>query len=790
MSPVTTRTADGTRALLPTLLGLFFASGACGLVYQQLWLRQLSLVFGVTVHAVATVLAAFFSGLALGSVLAGRRVDRTRRPLHWYGVIEVLVGVLALALPTVFELVENAYVGLAGVLPDWTGVRTGVRFVLSFVVLLVPATLLGASLPVVVKSSLLRTRRLGERASLLYATNTAGAIVGTVASGFFLIGQLGVLASFRLAAVVNIAVGLVALICSRSWEQADAEVTPVPTTADAAAAGADAGAANEATDGQRTLVLAVFGLSGFVTLALEVVWFRVLVIYLESNTYAFTIMLATVLAGIAIGSYVAVPVLRRARLDRLRLLAAIEVGVALAALASFWLLARSYGLANNARDLVDAAEGNLRFMLVTSALAILPTTLLMGLAFPVALRVFAGRPDHADDDTGARVGLFYGVNVAGGIAGSLVAGFGLVPVLGARRSLLVVATLLVASGITLAWVAAAPRLRWAVTGGVAAVFVLGAALAVPDPYEAALDHRYPDDRFLWFEEGAQTTVAIGEQPDGTRVMYLDGLHQANDNPDTVRGQSLVGRLAMTLHPDPERALVIGLGGGATAGAVSAFPGVEVDVVEVAREVVEGAEFFDAVNFGVVDRANVDIRVDDGRNYLLTTDERYDVITADIILPEHAGAGKLWSVEYWELTRDALADGGIMLQWVAAHRSTAEYQMILRSFLRVYPHATLWADGSMLVGTKEPLRLDRADLEAKLADPDIAELLADAGFTDVDALLARYTNGPAEIRAFVGDGPLLTDDHPRLEYFRSLDVGPSPADLSGIVGGDVREVLRE
>ncbi|MGQ0805958.1 MAG: fused MFS/spermidine synthase [Actinomycetota bacterium] len=788
---MTTRTADGTRPLLPTLLGLFFASGACGLVYQQLWLRELSLVFGVTVHAVATVLAAFFSGLALGSVLAGRRVDRTRRPLHWYGVIEVLVGGLALVLPAAFDLVENVYVGLAGVLPDSTAVRTGVRFVLSFVVLLVPATLLGASLPVVVKSSMLRARGLGERASLLYATNTAGAIVGTVASGFFLIGQLGVLASFRLAAVVNIAVGLVALVCSRAWERADAEVTPTPdpATADAAAAGADGGGAREATDGQRKLVLTVFGLSGFVTLALEVVWFRVLVLYLESNTYAFTIMLATVLAGIAVGSYAAVPVLRRVRLDRLRLLAAIEVGVGLAALASFWLLARSYWVADRARDLVDAAEGNLRFMLVASALAILPTTLLMGLAFPIALRVFAGRPDEADDDIGARVGLFYGVNVAGGIAGSLVAGFGLVPLLGARPSLVVLATLLVASGIALAWVAAAPRLRWAVTGGAAAVLVVGAALAVPDPYEAALDHRYPDDRFLWFEEGAQTTVAIGEQPDGTRVMYLDGLHQANDNPDTVRYHSLIGSLPMTLHPDPERALVIGLGGGVTAGAVSAFPEVEVDVVEVAQEVVEGAEFLDAVNFGVVDRANVDIRVDDGRNYLLTTDERYDVITADIILPEHAGAGKLWSVEYWELTRDALADDGIMLQWVTAHRSTAEYQMILRSFLRVYPHATLWADGSLLVGTKQPLRLDRADLEDTLADPDVAALLADVGFTDVDALLARYTNGPAGIRAFVGDGPLLTDDHPRIEYFRSLDVGPGPADLSGIVGGDVREVVR-
>ena len=180
------------RGLFPALCVMFFASGACALVYQQLWLRQLSLVFGVTVYAVSTVLAAFFGGLALGSFLAGRWAARTRRPLHWYGVAEVVVGLLAVLTPAALRAVERLYVAVAGVVPDSVPVLTAVRVVLSFVVLLVPATLLGATLPLVVGSSVVRGSRVGERVGVLYATNTAGAIVGTLIAGFWMIGGLGI----------------------------------------------------------------------------------------------------------------------------------------------------------------------------------------------------------------------------------------------------------------------------------------------------------------------------------------------------------------------------------------------------------------------------------------------------------------------------------------------------------------------------------------------------------------------------------------------------------------------
>src|SRR5829696_6277950 len=272
---IATHAPDPHRGLFPTLLLLFFATGACGLVYQQLWVRLLSLVFGVTVYAVSTVLASFFAGLALGSFFAGRLVDRARRPLQWYGVAEILVGLAALGTMAALSAVERAYVGMAGGLPDSVPVLTVVRFVLSFTVLLVPATLMGASLPIVVRSALVRSGHLGERVSLLYATNTAGAIAGTLLAGFWLIGKRGLTFSFRLAAVVNIAVGLAAVLGSRRWETDRRQIEP-----SAAPRRTVERTGPTLPEGTRRIVLAVFTISGFVSLALEVVWFRVLALYL------------------------------------------------------------------------------------------------------------------------------------------------------------------------------------------------------------------------------------------------------------------------------------------------------------------------------------------------------------------------------------------------------------------------------------------------------------------------------------------------------------------------------
>ena len=515
-------------------------------------------------------------------------------------------------------------------------------------------------------------------------------------------------------------------------------------------------------------MLGVFAVSGFVSIALEVVWFRVLVLYVESDTYAFTIMLATVLAGIAAGGYVGAAVMHRWG-ARLAHLAVVELAIALAALTSLALLARSFTVNGRFGEPLGVFGQDVRFVIVAGVLTVAPTAILLGVAFPIGLGLWTtGAADGTE--TSRRVGTFYAVNVAAGIAGSLVAGFVLVPLAGTRATLIVLALALLVSGLMVVW--AMPRsagIRPILALAGTAAFVIAAVATVPDPYAATLKYRYPGQQVLWQDEGPQTTVSIHEAADGTRAMFLDGLHQANTSPGMVGIHRLIGTLPLAVHGDPRHALVVGLGGGVSAGALSDDPGLRVDVIELSPEVVEGAEWLAAVNGDVTRRPNVGIRIDDGRNFLLTTERRYDVITADLIQPEHAGAGKLWSVEYWELTRDALAPGGVMVQWVPSARAR-DHTMIVRSFLDVFPYVTAWAGGTVLVGSNEPLTIGAADYTRRLAESGTGAALAAAGLGSVEALRGMYSAGHEELAAYVGDGPVLTDDRPRLEYWRSAGPG--------------------
>jgi spermidine synthase len=248
----------------------------------------------------------------------------------------------------------------------------------------------------------------------------------------------------------------------------------------------------------------------------------------------------------------------------------------------------------------------------------------------------------------------------------------------------------------------------------------------------------------------------------------------------VQVHAQIGLLPLALHPDPRHVLVIGLGGGATAGAVSRHAGVDVDVVELSDSVLRGAARFAHVNNDILRQPHVRVRVSDGRNYLALTQKRYDVITADIIQPQHAGAGLVYSREYFELARAALKDDGIMLQWIG-HRSKVEYDLIKRTFLQVFPEATLWNGGTLMVGTTRPLRVSRSAFERKLADARTAAALREVGLGSWDALMGAFSGDAAVMRSFVGAGPVLTDDHPRIEYHRSLRGREVMVDLGGFRG---------
>jgi spermidine synthase len=634
---------------------------------------------------------------------------------------------------------------------------------------------MGATLPLVVKSSLANAEQLGPRLGLLYGTNTAGAIVGTLAAGLFLIPTYGMSQALLAAATLNFAVAVAAVVTGLVIPPISRLTDIQPSTV--------ASSVDDLPRSTRQLVLAVFTLSGFASLAIEVIWFRVIVLLIRPTVYGYAMMLATLLLGIAAGSYLAAHLLKRPR-RWIALLAGFELLMAIVALLSVQMLVFHARLLPAARVWLSTILPEYHaFSIVASLLTILPTALLMGVSFPIGLRLWTGAAgDHSSPVVARRVGTFYSLNVTGSIVGSLAAGFVLLPLLGSRWSLVVVCVVMLASGLALIWrseLSGTARLAGAVAATLA--FAVG-VWQMEDPFKLFLRLRYPGQEVVWSEEGVQGTVSVHRSREGL-ALHLEGNHQANDAPGGVH--AAIGHLPMALHPFARTALVIGLGGGATAGAVSTHEGVDVDVVELSEGVVRAARFFSHINHGVLTRPNVRLRVDDGRNHLLATSRRYDVITADLILPIFSGAGNLYSAEYFHLVRNALAENGLALQWVWG--TEAEYKTIMRTFVSVFPNATLWHGGSLMIGSREPLALRRADFEMKLAVPGRRAAMHQLGYDSFDKLLGDYVAGADEMRAFVGTGPVLTDDQPLTEYFLSLP-RDREVDIRGL-RGDVTPLIR-
>ncbi len=759
------------------LLALFYVSGIAGLIYQVLWLRRLSLIFGVTVYAASTVLAAFMAGLAIGSALAGRVLKRGYSPLAAFGIAEVLVGVTGLVSPLLLDAASFLYAAVHHASPDSFGLLTVARLVSSFAILAVPTAMMGITLPLLSAAVSAPGRSNGTSIGLLYATNTLGAMTGTLLSGLMLIPAIGIQRSFLLAAILNVAVGSLALWMARG-EQRQSHTPQSPIDPHSAL-----------RTPPSTALAVVVAVSGFASLGLEIAWFRLMLQFVIATTEAFTAMLATVLGGIAIGGGIAAWLLRVPR-DRVATLGIVQAltGVAAAGSMSFLLWTVEQGW---------KTMGLWQAVLI----AILPPAICMGIGFPLALGVAGRRGDgDREEDVAQRVGSLYSLNVAGAIAGSLTAGFVLLPRLGSVNALIVLSAMFVASGLWLLVThvtshppgdvrsSQAPGYRrWVVGGAILAAFVM-VSRDFPDPFKVAINRRY-DDRLLefWRHEGPQTAVSV-RASEFQHVLYLDGLHQANDQPAMVRLHRAIGHLPMVLHGNPRDVLVVGMGGGATPGAVSQYPQARVDVVELSEGVRQAARFFSHVNYDLLARPNVTVRIDDGRNFLAFTDRKFDVITADIIQPGHAGAGHVYSREYFSLVRNALKDDGVVLQWIG-HRPHVEYTLIMRTFLDVFPDATLWYDANFMVGTKRPLVLRPGTIDRLREAPETRAALTDVGLTGWPELSSWYTGGPDEMRAFVGDGPILTDDRPLVEYHHWLprpDAQPR-LDLSALKGDVARHV---
>jgi len=763
------------------LLVAFFLSGAVALVYQVLWTRQLGLVFGVTIQAASTVLACFMGGLALGSYLAGRWSDRLQRPLRAFAIVEALIAFAALLTPALLRVADNLFVGISPSLDGSPVLTTAARIALTALVLIVPAGLMGMTYPLVLRAASRGADGIRRTASLLYAINTTGAILGVLFGSLWLVPTMGLSRTFLIAAGLNLLVAAVAWIASLN------EPPLVPSSTVALPTSEPSVVTTPLSDRARLVVLIVIALSGTVSLALEIVWFRILVFFLRPTTYAFASMLAAVLAGLAIGSYLVTPWLRR-RANWLAVLGVTEIAIGLTAVLSAFALVRANDVMVWMFSTVEALNPPYDFvlpLLFSAAFAILPTAILLGAAFPMGLILWTTGGTQDDSRVGRRVGTLYALNVGGAIVGSLAGGFVLIPTLGAQQSLVLIAAIPLVGGLILFWMAE-PRTRLLVSGAAIAVFAT-AAFMLPDVFQDVIRARYRGHHVLWHAEDAQATVSVvrhGEQ----RVLLIDGMHHASDGEGLISYHRAIGALAVAVHPDPREVLIVGMGGGTTGGGAAILPNTRTTLVELSPSVVKAGSWFAGINRNILENPNVTFKVADGRHFLKTTTKKFDVITADLMLPHLAGAASLYSADYYALARKALAPGGIMVQWIPAD-TEFQHKMMLRSFLSAFPHVTKWMGGSIVIGSNEPLQIRESDFALKLAYPQVKKALEESGLGTFDLLVRQYFTNRAQIERYLGEGPMLRDDRPVTEYFLSMPTDSKPVDLTPYAGTPGEIVLR-
>ncbi|HVO36138.1 MAG TPA: fused MFS/spermidine synthase [Gemmatimonadales bacterium] len=775
------------------LFGLIFIlSGAAGLVYELIWVRQLYQFFGSTIHSVTTVVAAYMGGLGLGAYVLGRRADRHPNPAALYGLLELAIGVFGLSSPWVLRGIGAGYLALARHLAPGLWVGTGIKFVFAFIVLLVPTFLMGGTLPVLTRAFARdRSDELRGELALFYGLNTVGGVLGCIGAGYLLIEFVGLRASALATGALNLALGAAALVLARMPPQEDGG----PTAAGEAVFTRDPGAAT------RRLATWLIGITAFASLLYEIAWTRTLILVIGSSTYAFTTILACFLLGIGLGSLIAVG---RGRTPRQLLVRAALVQGTIAVLASllfpFFRALPVYVIATLQVPFFSPVALLLLHGLAV-AVVVIPPAIGMGLSFPLLAELASERAGA----TGREVGRAYFANTLGSIAGAVVTGFFLIHLIGSERTLVVGVVVNAAAATALAWWMYRGREEQAASRSVErlplalAVVALLVTVATPSWSSRLLDRgavvygRTPMDaqelsRYLrglgseqlFFKEGWNSAVSVWR--DGNQTwLKVNGKVDASSVAD-MDTQVMLGFLPALAHPQPRRVFVVGFGSGATTRTLADVPGVvRIDVAEIERAVLRASRLFRDVNRDVLDDPRVHVIEDDARSALMLAETPYDVIVSEPSNPWIAGVASLFTRDYYRVVARRLAAGGLFCQWLQMYRVTPGAVAVVIANLRaVFPHVEIWfANGSdlMVLAANEPIRWARTRVAAMLAAGTRTGETARSWLQIAmpDALLGHFLLGERGTAAFAGGAPFdHTDDMPALEFeaARSMLAGPS------------------
>jgi spermidine synthase len=747
-------------ALFSLLLVLFAASGCAALIYEIVWFQLLQLVIGSSAISLGALLATYMGGMFVGSLAYARVVSAKRHPLRVYAAIEVAIGICGLAVLFGMPWLDRMYAGHAG--HGLAGIFT--RALVCALCLAIPTILMGATLPALARQWGTSTRGV-SRLGFLYGANTVGAVAGCVLAGFYLLRLYDMRLATYVAVAVNLAVALVALGASA------VSTKPAPE--------AEKFLPSASTDFRA--VYGAIGLSGLSALGAEVVWTRLLSLMLGATVYAFSIILAVFLAGLGLGSAIGSALTRR-RISARTALGVCQILLAVAVAITAFLLARKIPYL----PMQSSPNAWLTFRddLIRCVYAVFPAATLWGASFPLALAAAAGK----DSDPGSVAGAVYAANTGGAILGALGFSMVLIPWLGTQNAERILVALCVAAGVVaiarlqrlvpaLGLAALAALLVWRLPAVPWKVFAFGRELLVS----------YQDGRPLYLGEGRNASIAITENPDGSRFFHISGKVEASSLAQDMRLQRMLGHLSALFHPNPRSVLVVGCGAGVTAGTFVVHPEVQRILICELEPLVPPASgrHFAKQNHNVVHDRRTQIVYDDARHYVLTTPERFDIITSDPIHPWVKGAATLYSKEYFEMVKSHLNPGGVVTQWVPLYQSDrTTVQSEIATFLSVFPNATIWNNDLngegydiMLVGQDGPARIDLDALQQRLDRPDYAavrESLNEVGLASAVSILSTYGGRGPDLGRWLAHAQINHDRDLRLQYLAGFAMAQNTA----------------
>ncbi len=774
-------TAEPGRSSLSLILHiLFFLSGFSGLVYEVLWTRRFGLSFGNTTYATTLVLSAFMGGLALGSRYLGRLADRLEgrvSGLTLYGWMEIGVGVYCLGFERILAAQDSLLLAIYRAFDPGRTATLTLKFGLAFVILLLPAILMGGTLPVLIKRLGGELRAVGRVTGSLYFINCLGAVAGALTVAFWLVPGFGVSFSYAAAAAFNIAAGVGALALRTRFDclpenQTEADSLPETSPETVPAPATEAGL--------RWALVGIF-VSGLTAMLYQVAWVRLLSLVLGSSTYSFALMVAAFISGIALGSLLVARFMERVR-SAAALFGLCQTGIGLAVLAMLPTYSRLPLFFLASREAVNFGYGAHEiFKYVVCLVVMLVPTTLFGMGFPLVSRLAA----RSVRGLAGRIGNVYALNTAGNILGAALGGLALIPLVGLKSSLEIAVALNLATGATILLALGPERRQLArralivsaagaalylglapgwdrqlLTSGVYRIHAVGADAAA---HLAASSRR----ELLFYREGVSAVVTV-EHSGSLTSLTVNGKTDASTGLD-MPTQLLQAHLPMLLHPAPQRVLVIGAGSGVTCGAALAHPELQRLVcVEISPEVLDASRLFAPWNRRYWEDPRVRCVVEDGREYVFRGPEQFEVITSEPSNPWIAGIGNLYTREFYSCCRARLTADGVFCQWIHLYEmEEGVLKTILRTFLEAFPQAVAFSsvenNDLLLIGPAGALSVDFAALERRMAQPEVAADLRGISLDRPFVLLTTQVFDNPALRRWAGIGPLNTDNFPRVEY---------------------------